>query len=1184
MTNTQHADSSTEQSFKQVPTGISMVTSRLRSVNLERDSDLPGIGPVYMSTRILDTLSRIADAIDETGRNRAWSLTGPYGSGKSTIALLITDLLGPNSNRRNEAEKLLATSNLDLARQITAARNHIAPEGFITAIATARRESVPSTLYRALARGADRRWPAGTQPRRISAALRALRRPNASGAEVLAALEALCGEAPVLLVIDEFGKILEHLASEKDAEGAHDDVYALQEIAEAGAGPLGLPLYTLTLQHLSFLDYSAHSAALQRREWAKVQGRFEDITFTTDPGDSVQYIKQSIAHDELTKSSRALLGRHGAECAASWSRLGLQSILPADSALFAALYPLHPLTAAVAPLVAAQVGQNERSLAGFLVSDEPYTVERFVNDHATSDATEASTVKLPQLYDYFFESGRTTMLASAAASRWIEIDLILSEARGLDDQDLQILKTIGILNLVDASGAMRACAGSILFALGDPLNDDKVPRKDILARLENLAGRGFLVYREFNDEYRIWRGSTIDLRARIADARERCDDHTVVKMLSKQFPAAVVAGRHSQRTGMLRHFTTMVSVPSTSTVIDADVNGPADGVLVFHFGDDQDMPEARTSMPVVVGTSASTRAVVDAGREVIALEEMLTTDSIDATARREITERAGQARAQLAAVLATAFSPSKPWTRWLLLNPGGDAPSADPEAGPLDLEGRSLARIVSEACDIRYEHTPHIRNEMLGRHQLTSQGAKARRELITGMLTKPSAARLGIIGYGPERAIYDGVLAYLGLHRPTPGIHDLEDMSAEYEFTEPRSEDTLGPAWAALRREIMEATKEVPVNELFRLLMAPPFGLKAGVIPVIVAAALIIGRGEIALFEEGTYQPFLSPDLMERLIKAPNRYSVKYSSATDGQRYLVLEKIMTALHITQVDKRTSPDRNSALLNVTRELLNQVRGLTPYAASTRRISEHALAVRKVLRSARDPDDLLFTTLPHVLGIPLIPVGASRNNDLADQFTLRLTEALAEIRTADTALRNEATLTIAHEFRLPEGIPAMRRALVARTMAFANHITEPELSGFISLALNKALSDDEWLDPVVVRIVHAGLPSWNDSHLAQFQSAARRMARALDRLAYLFEPGISVAQSIDGQVQLVSVTGNDGHEDRILVHLPDTIRGAASSLAEEVAALADQRLGADGRRILLAALVSGLVSADDRGSRA
>ena len=476
----------------QVPTGIRVVTSRLRSVNLERDSETSDIGPLHLSSRVIDTLSRIAAAVDDPARTRAWSLTGPYGSGKSTIALLIAALLGPHGNRRSQAQGLLADASPDLAQRIAAARDRAAPEGFITAITTARREPVTETLVRGLLRGANRRWSDGKPPRRVAASLKALRTPAAASTEVLAALQALCGEGPVLLVIDEFGKILEHLASRRDTDNAHDDLFVLQEIAEQGAGRSGLPLFTLTLQHLSFLDYAARSTSLQRREWAKVQGRFEDITFTPDLSDAVQLIRRSLAHAELDDTGRELIRRHGAASSHAWSRLGLQGVLPADTNLFAALYPLHPLTAAAAPLVAAQIGQHDRSLTGFLAGDEPHTVQRFVADHETGNASGAATVRLPQLYDYFFASGRTTMLASANASRWIEIDLVLSQAHGMDEQDLRILKAVGVLNLIDASGALRACPGTVLFALTDPVNnDDESARKALLTRLENLDGTRF---------------------------------------------------------------------------------------------------------------------------------------------------------------------------------------------------------------------------------------------------------------------------------------------------------------------------------------------------------------------------------------------------------------------------------------------------------------------------------------------------------------------------------------------------------------------------------------------------------------------------------------------------------------------------------------------------------------------
>lgn len=1148
----------------QVPSGIRVVSSRLRSVNLERDSETADIGPIHLSTRILDTVSRLSAAIDDPARARAWSLTGPYGSGKSTIALLVTALLGPAGNRRRQAEALIADESPDLARRIVAARDHMAPEGFMTAVTVARREPVTETLARALIRGANRRWPDGKPPRRVAASLKPLRSPAAASAEILAALETLCGEGPILLVIDEFGKTLEYLAGGRDTGNAHDDVFVLQEIAELGAGLSGLPVFTLTLQHLSFLDYAARSSSLQRREWAKVQGRFEDITFTPELSDAVQLIRRSLTHEDLDDAGRELIRRHATASGDAWSRLGLQGVLPADTGLFAALYPLHPLTAVAAPLVATQIGQHDRSLTGFLAGDEPYTIERFFTAHGTANATSATTVRLPQLYDYFFASGRTTMLASAGASRWIEIDLILSQAHGMDDQDLQILKTIGILNLIDTSGALRACQGTVLFALTDPVDDnDDAARKELLTRLKNLADRGFLVYRAFSDEYRLWQGTDIDLRARISEARERCDDHAVVKMLAGQLPGAVVAGRHSQRTGMLRHFITAATGPGTDVLTGPGVNDPADGILIFHLGDQQDLPEVRSPLPVVMGTSKNAGAVLDAGREVIALNELLEAKDLDAVARREIAERAGQARAELAAAVAGAFGPSQPGARWQLITAtdiGGDA---------TDLTARSLSGIVSAACDIAYPHTPHIRNEMLGRHQLTSQGAKARRELITAMLTQGSSSCLGIAGYGPERAIYHGVLAYLGLHKASPG-HLAADGSGGYHYAEPEQKTTLSRAWTALRATLAQATRERPVHELFQLLMAPPYGVKSGVAPVIIVAALLMTHDEVAIFEEGTYQPSLTSDLIERLIKTPDRYSIKYVPVGDGQRHLVLEQIAAELGITPTSHHPSPNRNPALLAITRELLNQMRSLSAYAARTQRLGSQAIAVRRSLTAARDPDDLLFTALPQALELQPIRATAESSQDLAVEYASRLSAALSEIRAADAALRIEVTRILAREFRVPEDIPALRRTLAARIAAFEEEVHEPELRGFIALALNDGLSDDDWLDPVVVRIIRSGLASWTDGHLRQFEEAARKLARAMDRLAHLYDPGSAIRPTTDGEVQLLTVTSPGGHEERVLVHVPSTVRDAAARLAADVAATADQQLGADGRRILLASL--------------
>ena len=61
---------------------------------------------------------------------------------------------------------------------------------------------------------------------------------------------------------------------------------------------------------------------------------------------------------------------------------------------------------------------------------------------------------------------------------------------------------------------------------------------------------------------------------------------------------------------------------------------------------------------------------------------------------------------------------------------------------------------LSDVCDDVYLKTPILWNELINRRDLTSQGAKARMELIAAMLNNADQEKLGFEGYGPEVSMY----------------------------------------------------------------------------------------------------------------------------------------------------------------------------------------------------------------------------------------------------------------------------------------------------------------------------------------------------------------------------------------------------------------------------------------------
>ncbi|SFY27952.1 ATP-binding protein [Streptomyces atratus] len=1188
----------------QIPTGISFVGTEFRSTNLERDVRVQDLHSPYVGVRAGDVLDRVGNALGDLKRNRAWSFTGPYGSGKSTLSNLIDAFLGHDAERRTTAYEAVAATNAALAQEIAENREALAAEGFLGAVTTARREPLADTIHRALQTAVDRRWRKRV-PKDVATAMAACAETDIPTTDsLLHAVTTLCGKAPLLLIIDEFGKTLEYLVSSGEGSHAESDVYLLQILAEKSAGAKGLPLFMFTLQHLAFTDYASQSNSVQTQEWAKIQGRFEDVTFAPNLGDAVYLLQRKLAHASVQEQGRKLVAAQAQAAHGIWRQHSLHSVVDITAESFANLYPLHPLTAVAAPLMATQIGQNDRSLSGFLVNDEPHTVRRTLDTCADEAPERASTIRIPQLYDFFFSAGRTTILASSKASRWLEINARLEEAHGLPEADQELLKAIGVLNLIDADGLLRATPAMIQFALNDPTDATDTKRFDQLKkRLDKLVEDGLVVHRSYSDEYRIWQGTDVDIDARVREIAIQLQPDDVVRYFNKHLgtnvlPNAVAAGAHSQLTGMQRHFVTAVSHQTEKLRGPKVVQDAADGMLVFHFGDLKSTPRVDSPLPVVIGVTKNPQAVLDVGNTLVALQDLMSDEELDHVARREINERAGEFSQRITAMLAEAFRPGSDESSWYLWKSGEETDGQPAQ----QLKARSYAGLVSEACNVVYHQTPHVRNEMVGRHQLTSNAARTRREVLTSMIEKTGLPLLGWPHdkFPAERALYDGVVEHLGLHRAAGEVNGGQNSEGSihtHGMSRPSAatNESIMPVWEALEAALSEATEPTNLVEIYERLMAPPYGVKAGVVPILVVAALVLRGNDVAVFEEGNYCPRLTAPIMERLNVNPERFALKATPADRGQRRLVLDGLVTSLGVDI--PRSRANRNPALLAVTRGMLERVMVLDQYSRKTRRLSEDTLVVRKVLSEATDPDQLVFEELPEALGFEKVTPSTRKDSETAEAYVVRLTAALNELTDASASLCQHVVNTLAQEFRLPaSSIGELRVGLAERMRGFADASLEVSLHGFVTRVLNEMLPDDDWLGTVVVQLVNQALGDWTDRDVDVFPRVVRDRARALDRVSHLYnaveeEPADEAVREVSKRskpkqrqidTRLLTLTTPQGTEERTLIHVPKKSRNAADELVVSVIRQAEEALGPDGARILLAALAEHLSGQDSVAS--
>ncbi len=95
--------------------------------------------------------------------------------------------------------------------------------------------------------------------------------------------------------------------------------------------------------------------------------------------------------------------------------------------------------------------------------------------------------------------------------------------------------------------------------------------------------------------------------------------------------------------------------------------------------------------------------------------------------------------------------------------------------------------------------------------------------------------------------------------------------------------------------------------------------------------------------------------------------------------------------------------------------------------------------------------------------------------------------------------------------------------------------------------------------------------------------KEVARALDRVSHLYEtndePEVAQKPASPRRIdtRLLTLTTPQGTEERTLIHVPKQSRKAADKLVVSVIRQAEEALGPDGARILLAALAERLAAA-------
>lgn len=894
-----------------------------RSVHLEHDwIDESAIRGYRITAGVRAVLNRILEGLG-IGHELAFTITGPYGSGKSAFALFLIQLLSRGTQSLSYA--LLKATDPVLAERVLP----LLKVPFFPIPLTLRRaplsQMVLEGLQRGLARlgGSDLGKPHSTADGRMVL----------EGFETLQTRAAEAGYGGVILVLDELGKALEYAARHPG-----EDIYLLQELAEF-AVRAEHPLLIVGILHQAFEQYGEHLELFARREWAKVQGRFSDIAFLEPPEEQVRLVASAVASLGLEmKTEQARVA-----CLLVGGGFTLPGLGEEDLAdLAARAYPLHTTVLLALPYLFRRLAQNERSIFAYLFSGEPFGLQDLLR-------RGERVVRLSHLFDYFMTNLTGALSQNTFARRLLEVADALERSPDLSPLEAEILKTVGLINLLGEVSPLQSKGSLISLAVSDTPADPEIE-----AALVRLRERSLLVFRRFDGTYRVWEGSDIDLEARLEVARPRVRDYPLSKVLSRYLSyRPLVARRHSYENGALRFFEVRyLDAPVSAKAMKPQ--GGADGVVAcclpasplhaerfLEWARSQEIAGQKHLMLVLPQEIRRLREVAHELAAVHWVWENTPELRDDRVARRELAERTAALERVVAETVGYLMDPNpEPKGAGALWIYGGEVREVR--------SPREVSSLLSEVMDRLYPLTPRLHNELINRRILSSAAAAARRTLIERMFTQGEKPFLGMEGYPPERSIYESVLMATRLHREEDGV---------WTFAPPSGDDPRGlrPVWEQMECMIFGALNEpYPVDRLFKQLSLPPYGVMSGVLPVLLAAFLQAYSDETSLYREGTFLPEPGVADFELLMRRPELFAVA-GHRLQGERAAVVARLSKSLEV-----------KSATVPVVRALIRMVRSLPDAAWRTRQLPAEALKLREAFEQARSPERLLFVDLPLALG--------------------------------------------------------------------------------------------------------------------------------------------------------------------------------------------------------------------------
>ncbi|MBL25304.1 MAG: hypothetical protein CMM48_15580 [Rhodospirillaceae bacterium] len=1066
----------------------------LRSINIQLDVGHPErlrhFRPTSKSGRFVSSL------LQDGGS--ALFVVAPYGSGKSITAGYVGHLvenLSSSESMLEAVEERIAGVDDTLHGVVRDRRMGDSRGLFVPMYGHA--QSTPSGLKEGLLT-AMRRCKMGRQAK-------SLERIETETAQDVFELVSACsakldaaGYDRLVIVWDEFGRHLQGLIS----EGRPEELDVLQVLAEVVSRPASIPVSLGLLMHRSLLGYASGLPSGVRREWAKIEGRFETLQYVDDSSEMHELV------GSLVSESRSVIdnGQNFQELAARAHEVGLFADSEEDrlAEALSAAYPLEPATLFLLPRVAARVAQNERTLFSFLQAtalEEP--------------------VRPSALYDYFRGDFRSDAGAGGTQKPWLETESALQKVPH-ESTEGEALKSAFLLGLGLGGERARTTHAQLAFALS--------PGQEAQASeaIGHLIDRKLLVHRKHSDQVVVWHGTDLDLRGRLDDEKRReSGDFQLALFLGSELPPPVWRPvEYNAQHGIRRYLTSeYVTVDRLQAIITelgmlGGLEPGCDGRVLYVLPRSRDeelealsIAETITDPRMFVAVASEVAALREAALDLRCLLRMNADQELigsDPLVQAELDHLSDDARTGLQPMVDRVLLPQAAGSTWFH------------KGEPIGVKTvPQLRRIMSETMRDVFPSTPEISSEMVVRRTPSSVVVNARKKVELGLLERYGQEHLGIEGNFADKAVFQCVFHRTGLY--------LQD-GTRWRLAEPSEIELPGlqAVWENTRLFFVEPGKNKSLRRFIDQLRAPPFGVREGLIPLFLAAGFKAFPRAIVIRHKGAFVEDLLPSVIEDACKNPDDYALDVLAL--GARQEKYLRGLLKLFSGENGARKAPEED--LMRSCADALVEWHHRLPEAApKSRYLSEPARKFARHLISL-DPARLFLEELP-----PLVGATTNQPRKLIDGVT-RLRDELEGIEARFVAEAAGALGQMLVSRGIQNGTSVRKQAVRWAShfpKSFSRDLPDHVTKGVLN-SLRKSYRDDRSLvNALSVLLVGLPISQWDDAIVPSFRRQLRSAFEVIEGTAL----DLSQAPDLDPELRKGLTALAEAKVETIVNQLADII---------------------------------------------